>query len=147
MSEPPHPATAPRAYDWVEDVTSLPLTIALGVPTLVFYACAFFVMPRIEQALKDLRVELPAISQLSLAFARWMWAWGWMVVWLVPLLLPVLMTQLVNASRRTPRAAGRVLWGLNLGLTFSLLIILWFALSILLPWVTLIQSVSAPKQN
>ena len=147
MSEPPQLTTTPRNHGWLEDVTLLPLTVALGVPTLVFYCCVFFVMPRIEQVLKDLKVELPEFSKRSLALVRWMWDWGWIVVWLLPLLLPVLMTRLLNASRRTPRAAGRVLWGLNLGLTFALLIILWFALAILLPWVTLIQSVSSPKSN
>ncbi len=132
----------PRAR---REITSVPLMLALAVPTIALYVAALAIVPAFVRIFADFKLDLPAIAVFTLSFARWMKGWGWTVLWAVPVVLPLVLTQLGASSHPGANRASRVLWSLNLGLSLTLVVVVWLGLALFLPMVQLVQQVSPPR--
>jgi type II secretory pathway component PulF len=99
-----------------------------------------------EQIFKDFKTELPGITKLTLAFGRWFTSIGWLVLLPIPLGVPFLL-RLIPQHHVTPELRRARIWRLT-GFTMLALVLIsvWFALATLMPMVSLIQTVSAPKK-
>jgi hypothetical protein len=103
-------------------------------------------IPKLEGVFRDFKIELPAITQATLLFTRALANdYLWILVALIGLGLPFALSAMLGfgtPSREDVRR--REIWlcrGLRL---VALLVILWLALAMILPYATLLQSITGP---
>ena len=106
-----------------------------AVVVVIWTSIMLLVVPRLEVALRDTGMELPAGTKLLLAMSRWMSGFGWLLV----LMIPPAVGYLVKRSG-AGRHAIMILMTLALGA-----IVLVTVLGIFLPLMRLMESLGTAK--
>ena len=113
------------------------IALAMGM------AC-FLGIPKLEQVLKDFKVELPLITKITLTFSRLMTnGYGWVFALPVAVALPFGITALLNTGDPdAEQFKRREIWTGRLLRAVAVLVFLWIALAMFLPYTALISSIS-----
>ena len=150
MSVPP--PIQPAQLDYRNPETSRSYRFSV-LPTLIAWlivygavaALMFVPLPRMEQTFKDFKTELPGVTQLTLAFGRWFASIGWLMLLPIAIGVPFLLQLIPHHA--TPELSRARIWRLTGFTMFALLVLgVWFAFAALMPMVSLIQTVSAPRK-
>lgn len=149
MSEPPPSPSPPLDYrspEMLQGVKCSPVP-ALIASLFVYGFVAILmcaVLPKVVKVFLDFKASLPAVTVLTLRFGRWFREIGWLLLLPIPIALPIALSQI---ARRDPISRRNRTWRLMTITIASLLVIgFFFTLVVLMPLVSLIQSVSSPKK-
>jgi len=112
-------------------------------------AIAVLGIPKVEAVFKDFKVELPAITKITLIADRALVnSYLWIPALLVAIALPFGLTALLGVGTPSDEDIRRREMWVCRGLKFlAFLVIGWIALSLLVPYTTLLQSISSPSSK
>jgi hypothetical protein len=80
-------------------------------------------------------------------FARWVTRdFGWAVLWLIPVVVPVVLALGGVVGRPGASRRLRVLTATNISILLMLIVLLVLAIGLLMPMISLVESVSSPKK-
>ncbi len=125
------------------------IALHVGAIAMAIFLTTMLGIPKLESVFKDFKVELPAITKFTLAISRLFNYWIVCVFFVMcALALPFLLSAMLGLGNPTREEIYRrekwVCRGLRL---IALLTVLWLALSMIIPYATLIQSVSSPPKH
>lgn len=151
MSSQP-PPLPPRAIDYASRVSERRRTPILSARVAAHVwamsaaagmAC-FLGIPKLEQVLKDFKVELPPITKITLLATRFITNdYGWIAALPLAIGLPFGITALLKSGNPTPEDfKRREIWTGRLLRLAMVLLLVWIALAMFLPYAALLTSIS-----
>ncbi len=146
---PPPPPTPidyarPHADRHKRTILSPRVAIHVWAIAVAFGMATFLGIPKLEEVLKDFKVELPLITKITLLVSRFITnGYGWIPGLILAISLPFGITAMLNIGHPDPgQYRRREVWTGRLLRIVAVLAFLWIALSMFLPYTALINSIS-----